>query len=188
MTRLMSTSNTVVTCAEVRRLITMCSAIFLRIALMGTTVTRSPGANTGAAARDTPAAAAVAPAPGPPPSIAFRMSFFVTRPLAPVPAIREMSMSCSWAILRTTGEERGLRRRRGLPGGGDSARLGLDLRHDGVDRDGLSFLDLDLGERAGRRRGDLGVHLVRRDLEDRLVARHLVSRLLEPAREGPLRD
>ena len=106
MTRLMSTSNTVVTCAEVRRLTIMCSAIFLRIAPMGTTVTRSPGANTGAGARDAPGAVAVAPRPGPPPSITFRMSFFVTRPLTPVPGIREMSMLCSWAILRTTGDDR----------------------------------------------------------------------------------
>ena len=43
-TRLMSTSKTVVTWAEVRRLMTMCSAIFLRMGLIGTTETRSPGA------------------------------------------------------------------------------------------------------------------------------------------------
>ncbi len=42
--RCMSTSNTVVTCAEVRRDRIMCSAIRLRIVVIGTTDTRSPGA------------------------------------------------------------------------------------------------------------------------------------------------
>src|SRR5581483_2288486 len=40
-----STSKKVVTCAEVRLLVTMCSAIFFRIRLIGSTLTRSPGAN-----------------------------------------------------------------------------------------------------------------------------------------------
>src|SRR5262245_29073005 len=111
----MSTSKTVVTCAEVLLLITMCSAIFLRIGLMGTTVVRSPGANTGAgaAARRTGAAEAAETgeaARAPPPSTTFKMSVLVTRPLIPVPWIPEMSMLCSWAILRTTGEERTRRR------------------------------------------------------------------------------
>src|SRR5882672_11007039 len=38
------------------------------------------------------------------------MSFLVTRPETPVPVSRAMSTRCSWAILRTTGEERTRRR------------------------------------------------------------------------------
>ena len=57
----------------------------------------------GAAAGVPAAAAAVA---GAPPSRWARMSFLVTRPLMPVPSMREMSTPCSSAILRTTGEER----------------------------------------------------------------------------------
>src|SRR5947209_12827937 len=38
-----------------------------------------------------------------PDSMKLRMSFFVTRPLIPVPSSREMSMPCSLAMLRTSG-------------------------------------------------------------------------------------
>ena len=41
---------------------------------------------------------------------------------------------------------------------------------DAVDRNGLAFLDLDLEQHAGAGRRDLRVHLVGRDLEQRLVA------------------
>src|SRR5262249_56384840 len=37
--------------------------------------------------------------------LGFRRVLF-RPPLAPLPGMPEMSMSCSWAILRTTGEER----------------------------------------------------------------------------------
>jgi hypothetical protein len=55
-----------------------------------------------------------------------------------------------------------------------------DARDDGVDADGLAFLRDDLGQRAGRRRGNLGVDFVRRDLEERFIALDFVARLLEP--------
>ena len=45
-----------------------------------------------------------------------------------------------------------------------------DDRHDGVDRDGLPFLDPDFGQDAGAGRRDFRVDLVGRDLEQRLVA------------------
>ena len=56
----------------------------------------------------------------------------------------------------------------GLPACG--GRASADDGDDGVDADGGAFLDLDLGERAGDGRGDLGVDLVGGDLEDGLVA------------------
>ena len=51
-----------------------------------------------------------------------------------------------------------------------------------------SSLDLDLQQRAGDRRRDLGVDLVGGDLEQRLVDRDLVADLLEPAGDGALGD
>jgi hypothetical protein len=44
-----------------------------------------------------------AAAAGLPDSMKLSMSFFVTRPLRPVPSSFEMSTLCSWAILRTSG-------------------------------------------------------------------------------------
>src|ERR1044071_81352 len=87
----------------------MCSAIFLRITLIGST--RSPtcglggGAETGSyvGAGVTGAAAVEAGAGAAPDSIKLRMSFLVTRPLRPVPSSFEISTLCSWAILRTSG-------------------------------------------------------------------------------------
>src|SRR6185436_9872568 len=58
-TRDMSTSETVVTCAEMRFDVTMCSDVFLRIGNMGTISTRSPGWWDGTNG----AAAGVAPGP-----------------------------------------------------------------------------------------------------------------------------
>ncbi len=63
-----------------------------------------------------------------------------------------------------------------------------DHADDRVDRDGRPFLDLDLEQRAGDGGGDLGVHLVGRDLEDRLVALDLVADLLQPLGDRPLGD
>ena len=68
------------------------------------------------------------------------------------------------------------------------ASLRLDPRHDGLHRDRLAFLHQDLGERAGDRRRDLGIHLVGGDLEDRFVALDRVADLLHPARDGALGD
>ena len=91
----------------------MCSAIFLRITLICST--RSPSTVFGAGGGCVPAPAAgagwelagfadIAGAwAGAPDSIKLRMSFFVTRPLIPVPSSDLMSMPCSSAILRTSG-------------------------------------------------------------------------------------
>src|SRR6185503_9458500 len=72
-TRDMSISETVVTCAEMRFDITMCSDVFLRMGNMGTISTRSPGwwdgtkgagADVGAGLAPTPAGFAAAGAEG----------------------------------------------------------------------------------------------------------------------------
>ena len=54
--------------------------------------------------------------------------------------------------------------------------------------DRLAFLRQNLHDDAGRRRGNLGVHLVGRDLQQRLVAVDLVADLLHPADDGALGD
>src|SRR5690606_32427753 len=54
-----------------------------------------------------------------------------------------------------------------------------------ADLDRLVLLDEDLLEDAGDGRGDLGVDLVRGDLEQRLVDRDLVTHALEPAGHSP---
>ena len=69
-----------------------------------------------------------------------------------------------------------------------ACRAAADDGDDGVDRDGLAFGDLDLGEGAGGGRGDLGVDLVGGDLEERLVALDRVADLLEPLGDGALED
>ena len=51
-----------------------------------------------------------------------------------------------------------------------------------------ALLDLDLEQRPRDRRRDLGVHLVGRDLEDRLVPLDRVADLLEPLGDGSLGD
>ena len=131
------------------------------------------------------------------------MSSLVMRPEAPVPGTCERSTLLSFAILRTSGEERRrspamLRQVRRMlraaasrlrsvaeAGAAAGAAAGFpartaDDRDDGVDGDGRALLHLDLGERPGHGRRDLGVHLVGRDLEDRLVALDGVADLLEP--------
>ena len=63
-----------------------------------------------------------------------------------------------------------------------------DHGHDAVDRHGLAFLDANLREHAGGGRRNLRVHLVGRDLEQRLVASDLVAELLDPANDRSLGD
>src|SRR5215203_4133378 len=75
---------------------------------------------------------------------------------------------------------------RGLCGRRDL--LTTDNRNDGVDRNRLAFLDLDLRQHAGPGGRDFRVHLVGRDLEERLVAIDAVADLLDPADNGPLGD
>src|SRR5204863_486306 len=53
---------------------------------------------------------------------------------------------------------------------------------------GLALLDEDLQQRSRAGRGHLGVDLVGRDLEQRLVGGDLLAFLLEPLRDRPLRD
>ena len=76
-------------------------------------------------------------------------------------------------------------RRRGA--GGCSPASPIDGHHL-VDGDGLPLLVADLQQRARGRAGDLGVDLVGRDLEQRLVALHLVAHLHQPAGDGALGD
>src|SRR5262245_37593951 len=103
-----STSYTEYTCGEVCALITMCSAIFLRMIVIGTISTRSPSLNAGTWPEDgdgrcaLPSEAAAAAEEGDE-LMNPRMSFLVTRPLMPVPLIRLMSTLCSFAMRRTSG-------------------------------------------------------------------------------------
>ena len=103
----------------------MFSAVILRIFVIATTSSRSV---TGIAGRDGAGGAPRSPAPrgrtsagaaacaaaprdgAGPATLRFsrydRMSFFVTRLWMPVPSTSPISIACSWAILRTSGEER----------------------------------------------------------------------------------
>jgi hypothetical protein len=56
----------------------------------------------------------------------------------------------------------------------------------GTDRDRLVLGDGDPAQDPGHRRRNLGVDLVRGDLEQRLVRLHTLALLLEPARDGAL--
>src|SRR5206468_2766877 len=66
--------------------------------------------------------------------------------------------------------------------------VGADDGELGADVDGVALLDEDLGEVAGLRRRHLGVDLVGRDLEERLVLADLVADRLEPLGDRPLGD
>ena len=90
----------------------MCSAIFLRITLICSTRSPSPGFRTVACCvPGAPCTGACAGAgrvaarcgAGVPDSIKLRMSFLVTRPLMPVPSSCLISTPCSSAIFRTSG-------------------------------------------------------------------------------------
>ena len=231
------TSYTEYTCGDVCALSTMCSAIFLRMIVIGTISTRSPGLNAGTwrAALGARVRRRRGGWRGWPDSMKPRMSLLVTRPLMPVPLIcadvdvvlardpaherrrlltpqlvlagalpalgvRPPSRGCEprtrsrgggcrrCAAVRLT--DRGFRQRRlrGGCAGGFGAGL-ADHRHDdGVDGDGLPFLDLDLGQHAGAGRRDLRVDLVGRDLEQRLVAVDRFADLLDPADDGAFGD
>ena len=83
------------------------------------------------------------------------------------------------AARRGAAAERDRRRQDG------GALLGLDHRHQGLHRNGLALLHLDLDQRPGGRRGNLGVHLVGGDLEEGLVPLHLIPDVLQPLTESP---
>ena len=76
------------------------------------------------------------------------------------------------------------------PSVADGWHLGrvADRRDDAVHRHGFAFVHLDLGQHARGRRRDLGVHLVGRDLEERLVAIDRVADLLDPADDRAFRN
>src|SRR5690606_3594984 len=61
------------------------------------------------------------------------------------------------------------------PAGGPAGGLAPDDAQLPTDLDGLVLLGDDLAQYAGHRRGDLGVDLVRRDLQQRLVHLDLVA-------------
>ena len=85
----------------------------------------------------------------------------------------------------------GLGRRSGgssLRGGAAAERCSSDLAELRADVDRLALLDEDLRQRSGRWARHLGVDLVGRDLEQRLVGLDLLAFLLEPPGERPLRD
>jgi hypothetical protein len=63
-----------------------------------------------------------------------------------------------------------------------------DRGDDAVDRYRFSFLDGDVEQRAGHRRGDLGVDLVRRYFEEWLVAIDGIADLLDPSNDGAFGD
>ncbi len=79
--------------------------------------------------------------------------------------------------------------RRGGPAAGTVALDGAtDDGEVGADGDGLVLLDEDLAQRPGHGGGDLGVDLVGRDLEKRLVDLDGVADALEPPGDGALGD
>ncbi len=77
---------------------------------------------------------------------------------------------------------------RALGRGSLAAGAAADLAELRADVDRLAFLDEDLRQRPGGRARHLGVDLVGRDLEQRLVGLDLLALLLQPARDRPLRD
>ena len=82
---------------------------------------------------------------------------------------------------RSSGGRRSARAAAGLTGFADAG-------HDLIDGDGLPFLVADLEQGPGGGAGDLGVHLVGRDLEQGLIPLHLVADLDQPAGDGALGD
>src|SRR5579884_1129070 len=109
----MSTRCTVVTCAEVRLLMTMCSAIFCRMLLMGSVrVLAASGKGMAGGGAEGACGAGAGGACGVGAAYVLAAcedmyastSCLVMRPPAPVPLTCERSMLYSRAILRTSGE------------------------------------------------------------------------------------
>src|SRR6266480_1359054 len=166
------------------------------------------GAGAGSGSAGAAGWAGAAGAACPPDSMKLRMSFLVTRPPRPVPRTWLGSTPCSEAIFATTGETNVLpfvdgasacAGSDGAVGAGDSpldaasvsaaapavAADHGELRPD-VDRRALLHEDLRQDAAAGAR--NLGVDLVRRDLEQRLVGLDLLALLLEPLGDRALGD
>jgi hypothetical protein len=66
------------------------------------------------------------------------------------------------------------------------AVCGRDFAEYGADLDGFVGLDVDRGQRARGGSGDLGVDLVGRDVDERLVGLDRVADLLAPFEDGSL--
>ncbi|MGY4304685.1 hypothetical protein ACVIJ6_001928 [Bradyrhizobium sp. USDA 4369] len=82
----------------------------------------------------------------------------------------------------------GLRGSRGSRGGLGGHSAIIDLAEQRADGNRLAVLGDDLAERAGRRSRHLDRHLVGFELDERLVDRHGVAGLLEPAADGGFGD
>ena len=103
--------------------------------------------------------------------------------LCPRPVARQASGSIASCAGRL-----GLRRGRSGRLGRRGAAALFDTRHDGVDADGLAFLDHDFGQRPGGGRRNFGVDLVGGDLEERLVAFDALAGLFQPFGQGAFYD
>ena len=108
--------------------------------------------------------------------------------IAPVPASTPTPLPVRqpWRIAGASGggrdgEQAPLGRRSTSP-------AGPIVRDDAVDRNRLALGDRDLGEHAGRRRRNLRIDLVGRDLEQRLVAIDRLADLLHPADDRAFGD
>ena len=86
---------------------------------------------------------------------------------------------------RVNGFGRRLSRRR--RSGGLTIRVPNHAYH-GIDLHGVSFRDLDLGEHTTGGRGNLGIHFIGRDFEERLVSLHRVTRLFQPLGDGAFKN
>ena len=128
------------------------------------------------------------------------------RPFGPVPLTLPRSTPCAAATrcatgvtFRPVGRARSSRRRRRPDASRSASGFGATLagaaplplghaRDDLADGDGVAGVGEQLGERAGGRRGDLRVHLVGGDLDDRLVLGDAVAGLLGPLEDRALGD
>src|SRR5438045_2343796 len=171
----------VVTWGEVRLDITMCSAILMRIWLIGSMrVLAGPAGGIGAPGPGAAAGVGAAGAGGAGGGAEGRGG---GRLLGRCRRWRGLSGWRGRSLLRRGRSRRGLRRCR-------SAGL-VDSCHDGIDPDGLSFLHQDLAERSGGGRRDFGIYLIGRDFKQRLVALTTFAGTPEPFRQvsfyNPLR-
>ena len=87
---------------------------------------------------------------------------------------------------------RGLRsalgRRLGRGCSGCGVAISRNYADDGIHLYGIAGLDFDLLQRARGWGGDFGVNFVGRDFKQRLVALHLLARLLQPLGDGSFKD
>ena len=134
--------------------------------------------------------------PACPASMTASTSPLVMLPLGPVGVIWDGSRPYSSISLRTAGAieplpsadtgRRALARTR--PSWRRRDRLLDDRAEQGADLDLATFLDGDLREHAAGRGVELQGHLVRLQLDQRLIGRHRIADLLEPSRDGRFGD